>query len=916
MSDFRAHGHAQQVNVAGDNTGAITQTTVYEPRPRPVVTAALRRDVGTFIGRNQELERILVAAEAGRVVSIHTIDGMAGVGKTALAIRVAHELSDRFPDGRFVVELHAHTPDRNPVDPMDVLATLLTDMGIDPGFLPTTLEGRRDLWLDRSSGKRMLLILDDARDHAQIEPLLPAGDGCFTIITSRRRLVALDGAVPLPLGVLARGDAVDLFITLAHHGETDRAAVEEIVGLCGYLPLAIVLLAGRLAHHPSWTVTDLAADFASARDRLAELEAGDRAVRVAFTMSYRALHPERQRIFRRLGAHPGTDIDAYAAAALCDIPLADVRRELEALHTDHLLIETTPGRFLLHDLLREYARVLAEADPAQDRAAAFGRLADYYQRTALAAVRPHHMRQSQASSGPLSAAGPPLDNYAPSMAWMRKERPNLLSCLLFAASNRQLHRVIDLTEALTGELRLHGGWQQVVALQQRSAVAAHSISDGCAEAFAVKDHGGVGFLADDYATAGNALQRVLDARGDVDLSTILSARRALAHARYLAGDYPAAVEVLRQALSLCRKVGHRSGEAAVANTLGFVLHLTGDYTGAIDILEQALQTNEEIGNRSGTAAALLSLGWVRFLSGDRSSVIEMLEWSRTIYRVIGRRFNDAFVGSLLGWVHYLTGNWPLSADQLRSALAIYRDLGNQAGEAFLLSNMAWLAHLRGDHCYATEAIRQALTIYRALGNQSGEASALNSLGRIRIPTGEYSTAIATIRQALTLYQNIGNRIGEGEALSNLGWAQLLTADHTAAADSLAKALIIFRSLGHRTGEVETLNRLAAVLTESNDIARAFATYDDAGHLARRIDNPLEQARALTGLARCRARRGDHETARRELIEALTICRRLGAAETDSLTACLARMTAEDDTQSDSDRPGSGTNSTDHQPHGN
>ncbi|MGW5514331.1 tetratricopeptide repeat protein [Nocardia africana] len=894
MSDFRAHDHAQQVNVAGDNIGTITQTTVYQPGSRPVVTVALRRDIGTFVGRDRELARIVAAAGPGRVVSIYTIDGMAGIGKTALAIRAAHELSDRFPDGRFVVELHAHTPNRDPVDPMDVLARLLTDTGVDPGYLPTTLEGRRDLWLDRSSGKQLMLVLDDALDHAQVEPLLPAGNECLTVITSRRRLVALDGAVPVPLDVLDRDDAVDLFTTLAHRAENNRVAVEQIVELCGYLPLAIVLLAGRLAHHPSWTVTDLAADLAAARDRLAELEAGDRAVRIAFTMSYRALPPHRQRIFRRLGSHPGTDIDAYAAAALCDMPLSEARRELDALHTDHLLVETTSGRFLLHDLLREYARALAEDEPTQDRVAAFDRLADYYQRTALDAVRPHHMRQSPVSPGPLAVADPLLDTYASSMTWMRKERANLMACLLFAASNNQLHRVIDLASALTGELHLHGGWQQVVALQQRSAVAGHTISDSSAEAFAVKDHGGVGFLADDYATAGTALQRVLDANRDIDLPIRFSALRALAHARLLAGDYRASVEVLRQALLLCRTVGHRSGEAAVANTLGWALHLTGDYTTAIEVLEHALQTNEEIGNRSGTAAAQLSLGWVRFLSGDRSSVIELLERSRATYRAAGRRFNDAFVGSLLGWVHYLTGNWSLSADRCSLALAIYRDLGNQAGEAFLLSNMAWLAHLRGDHRFATDAIGQALAIYRALGNHAGEASALNNLGRICIPTGEYSTAIATIRHALTIYRDIGNRIGEGEALSNLGWAQHLTTDHEAAVDSFDKALTIFRATGHRTGEAETLNRVAAVLNDSNDNTRALTTYDHALHLARRIDNPLEQARALHGLARCRHRQGDRETALRELRKAVAICRRLGAAETDSFAAILRAMTTEAD----------------------
>ncbi|MFI5783691.1 ATP-binding protein [Nocardia sp. NPDC051570] len=333
--------------------------------PRPTVTTALRRDIDTFVGRDVELQRILDAAAPGRVVSIHTVDGMPGVGKTALVTRAAHMLSDRFPDGRFFVELNAHTPGQSPADPFHMLARLLTDLGIAPGHIPDSVDGRCDLWRDRLTHKQVLLVLDDARDHAQVEPLLPAGHGCLTLITSRRRLLALDGAQPLALDILDPGAGVELFCRVAQRSPSgsDTVAVSEIVRLCGYLPLAIVLLASRLAHHPSWTIAGLAAEFGATRDRLGELDAGQRAVRAAFTTSYNNLPPDRQHLFRRLGLHPGVDLDAYAVAALNNIPLTAARHALDTLYTEHLIDESAPGRYRLHDLLREYAHAFVTDDP-------------------------------------------------------------------------------------------------------------------------------------------------------------------------------------------------------------------------------------------------------------------------------------------------------------------------------------------------------------------------------------------------------------------------------------------------------------------------------------------------------------------------------------------------------------------------
>ncbi|MGW4720907.1 ATP-binding protein [Nocardia sp. NPDC004260] len=393
----------------------------------------LPRDVGTLVGRGLELAQIVSASAGGRVVSIHTIDGMAGIGKTALVTRAAHQLAPAFPDGQYFVELHAHTPGQAPADPADVLARLLTAVGVDSRFLPATLEGRRDLWLDRTIGKRMLLVLDDARDHVQIEPLLPGTGGCLTLITSRRHLTALDGAISLPLDVLDPDTAAELFTTLAGRTaatDVERTAVDELVRLCGYLPLAIVLLAGRLAHHRSWSIAGFADEFAAAQDRLEELEAGPRSVQVAFTMSYQDLPPERQRMFRCLGLHPGPDIDAWAAAALAGVSVDVARKHLDAFYTDHIIEETQPGRYRLHDLLRAYARTRAETDSPDTNTQANDRLLNYYQASATAAER-HVARyiQPTARSVPEGGLVREFADTMQALTWLRVERDNLLACI-------------------------------------------------------------------------------------------------------------------------------------------------------------------------------------------------------------------------------------------------------------------------------------------------------------------------------------------------------------------------------------------------------------------------------------------------------------------------------------------------------
>ena len=916
------------------------------PVPAPVATMrTLPRDVAAFTGRGTELQRLMAAAaEAAGVVTVHTVDGMPGVGKTALVTRAAHLLAGTFPDGQLFVDLHAHTPGLQPADPGEVLAGLLACTGMAPREIPAGLEARAERWRGRLAGKKVLLVLDDAAGHAQVRPLLPGTAGCLVLVTSRRRLIALDCAQPLALDTLPPDQAVELFLRLAHRTPdgSGAGAVAELARLCGYLPLAIALLAGRLAHHPSWNLTTLTGDFAAARDRLAELAAGDRpgdpAVAAAFGMSYRDLPVDRQRLFRRLGLHPGSGIDAYATAALADVPLGQARQGLDALYTDHLIDEPAPGRYRFHSLIREYARALTTRhDPADDRDQAIEQLLDYYQHTAQTAD--HHLtRHTRPSPPPVttaSAAAPDLPDQASALAWMHTERANLLACIGYATTQAQPERIIALTAALAAFLLQEGPWHQAATLHHTAATTAHHHGDRRGEAGALHDLGCVRYVTDDYRAATGLLERALALYQDLGSRRgEAGALQELGYVRYLTDDYRAATGLLERALALYQDLGDRRGEADALHDLGCVRFVTGDYPAATDLQQRALTLYQDLGSRRGEADALRNLGCVHYVTGNYPAATDLLERALTLYQDLGDRRGEADALRNLGRVHYVTGDYPAATDLLERALTlyqdlggrrgeagalhdlgrvrsmtgdcraatglleraltIYQDLGGRRGEANALRNLGRVRSMTGDYPAATDLQQRALALYQDLGDRRGEADALRNLGRVRYATGDYPAATGLLEHALTLYQDLGNRRGEANALRNLGRVRYATGDYPAATGLLERALALFRELGDVQGEAETLNSTGALLAESAGPQEALALYRQALQLARQVHSPLDEARALEGAARCMARMGDQAAARTDLSKAIAIYQRIGAAE--AATAYLAAF--EDEVRDD------------------
>jgi tetratricopeptide (TPR) repeat protein/transcriptional regulator with XRE-family HTH domain len=721
----------------------------------------LPRDVASFTGRLRELRELVdAAAGAAGAVCIYAIGGMAGVGKTAFAVHAAHRLAERFPGGQIFLPLHGHTPGQQPVEPGDALASLLLTAGVPAGQIPPGLEARMALWRDRLVGQQLLLVLDDAASSEQVLPLLPGAGGSLVLVTSRRHLSALEGATAISLDTLPPGEAAALLVRLAARKglSQDDPAVREIVGLCGFLPLAIGMVARQLHHHPAWSVAGRAAELAAERDRLELMATENLSVAAAFDLSYSDLTQDQQMLFRRLGLHPGTEFDGYAAAALDDTGLAAARHGLEALYDQYLLAEVVQGRYRMHDLIRAHARALAgRLDSDRDQEQGTARLLDYYQQTSAQAESLLARRTVPASTArTTSVPVPVLTGREQALAWARAERASLLACLDHAAATGQHARVIALTAGLAGLLRHDGPWAEALTRHATALRAAQYLADPLGQANALNDLGRVRLLTDDFPGAARDLAEALVLyRGIGNRLGQANALNNLGDMHRLTGDYPAAARDLADALAIYRGIDDRLGQANALNNLGIMHRLTGDFEAAARDLEEALGLYRDLGDHPGQTMALNNLGLIRRATGDYPAAARDLEEALSISRDASDRLDLANALTYLGTVRRLTGDLAGAARDLEEGLSIYRDIGNRSGEAEALNEAGTLYRVRGDLQQARAAHEQALDLAREIGIAWDEAHALAGLARCALAAGRPAEAGGQLTRALEIFQRIG-----------------------------------------------------------------------------------------------------------------------------------------------------------------
>jgi DNA-binding SARP family transcriptional activator len=647
------------------------------------VPRELPADVPAFTGRTAELaelDRLGARGEPVTAAVISAVAGTGGVGKTALAIHWAHRAADRFPDGQLHVNLRGYDPDR-PMTAADALAGFLRTLGVPGPDIPPGQDQRAARYRSLVSGKRMLVLLDNASHAEQVRPLLPGTPGCAVLVTSRDALaglVARDGAARLDLDLLPLAEAVALLTELI--GEPARAdpdATAELARQCARLPLALRVAAELAAAHPAVPLADLVADLAGQQQPLDLLDAaGDprTAVRAVLSWSYQQLSAQAARMFRLLGIHPGPDITVPAAASLAATAEAGARRLLGELSRAHLIAEHVPGRYAFHDLLRAYAAEQAHSDSDTGRREATGRVLDHYLHTAARAallLMPAKEPVALAPPGPGAAPEQPAD-YPRAMAWFEDEHQVLLAAVALADNSGFDRHAWQLPWAMEGFLTLRGRWQDWAATERTALAAATRLGDTDAQALS---------------------------------------GRLLANACTLLGDHDQARRNYTGSLMLYQRLGNRRGEARVRQGLARLAAGQGRYADAVAHGEQALHLYEVVGDKTGQAVTLNSVGWDHGLLGDYQQARAFCRRSLTMCAEVGYPLLEGHVWDSLGYAEYHLGNLAEAAACYERALSLKRESGDRHAEANTLTHLGDTRHAAGELARAREAWQQALAIF-------------------------------------------------------------------------------------------------------------------------------------------------------------------------------------------------------------
>jgi tetratricopeptide (TPR) repeat protein len=584
--------------------------------------------------------------------------------------------------------------------------------------IPADLEDRSALMRTLLAGRRVLLVLDNAADEDQVRPLLPGTRSCRVLITSRRRLAGLDEASLMSLSALPPAQAAELFVrAAAQHGRTapPAPAVAELVALCGRLPLAIRIAAARLGAHPSWNAGDFLARLRDHEQRLAELTVGQRGIIAALDLSGRHLTVGQLRLYRLLGLHPGPEIDAYAAAALAGITPEKARTILDDLCQVHLLVESRPGRYRFHDLIRVHAsQACAEHEPDTARHAARTRLFDHYAQMVSACTEVLYPGEGPHASY-ITAVGPPLlvpASKAEAVAWIDSELGNLLAVAGHAARHGWPRHAIHLSVTLFHHLAgVRGYLRSAEILHQHALSAARATGDR------------IGLL------------RVLVCLGDV---------------HRLAGRWQSAIANLEQAAALAREVGDQAAEQFALLGLGYACFFQGQPGRAARYHKQAMNVARAIGNRAGEIEPLLGLGLVRTQLGECDQASRSLTRALVVAIQTGNRIGQLRSLCGLGILHTIEGRYDDALGRYGQALILARETGDRMAEIYARYGHGHVNRLLGRPGPAAEELERTLAIARETGDPMGQAMALCALGHLHRAAGRLDMALSVHQRAVGL----------------------------------------------------------------------------------------------------------------------------------------------------------------------
>jgi DNA-binding SARP family transcriptional activator len=783
------------------------------PSPGPRRAAAepadtLPPDPAHFVGRDEELS--LLAGEHAASSGIVVIEGMPGVGKTALAVRAAHLARGQYPDGTLFLNLRCHDPAEPPLDPAEALHRLLRMMSVPAIQIPPTIGQRTALWRALLSRRHLVVILDDAAGHDQIRPLLPTGGRSLILVTTRRRLPDVGRARSLSLGVLTAADAVTLFQRLAGvsgAGNTDGAGradqVATVVQLCGRLPLAIAVAARRrrrgegdlgggppdldglvedLSHPPAW---------------LGGADAVSVEVMAAFDLSYRALDPDHQRFFRRLAVSPCASFSLPAAAAVAGCTLAETEKALVTLVDCHLLTRSPDGQFRFHDLVRGYAAArAARDDPQTELRQAVSRLLEHYQ---------HAGSRAQADSAHIDSAR--IDNaridsaqadseQAGTARWLEAEWRNILQAARHAGRREWKQQCADLIDLLADFLEINAYWDEAISAHTLALQASRDIGDPARIARAAVAlsvvrqqtgrHKEAIALAEEAATIYRSLA---DRAGEAKaLDQIGLAHQRTARSRE-------ALAYFTEAQILYRAAADLRGVADTLSHSGIACWHLGRHAEANTHLRDALALYQDTGDRRGEAKALNNLGRALLYNGYHRDALDAYQKSLQIFQDIGGAQNEAILYHNIGTVHHYKGSYNEALTACRRALTIYREIGDLPNEADVLNDIGAIYQSAACDDEALSHHQKARQIAEEIGNPAQQLIALRAIADINRGSGQHGEALEHYGTALRLSREVGDPYEEGKILEGMAESTLNTQGSGAARIVFRQALDIFEQLG-------------------------------------------------------------------------------------------------------------------------
>jgi tetratricopeptide (TPR) repeat protein/transcriptional regulator with XRE-family HTH domain len=650
-----------------------------------------------FTGRKAELDFLTDLQESGSpddtdgTVAIAAIAGMAGVGKTALAVHWAHQHADRFPDGQLYVDLHGFDPGGPPVEVATAVRRFLDALAVQPERMPTDVDARLDMYRSMLAGQRMLIVLDNARDADQVRPLLPGSAGCMVVITSRSQLtdlIALDGAAPLTVGLLTTEESREL---LARRLETGRLVREqpqadEVIELCGRLPLALNIAGARSDTDPGMPLSELAAGLRDAHQRLDLLSdgLGSVAVRAVFSWSYRALSEPAARLFRLLGVHPGPDFGLRGAASLASLSPSQTRRVLDELTDAHLVTEHAHGRYALHDLLRAYAAELARTHESEgEQRAAIHRVLDYYSRAAHAGALLYDsdlqpLRLPESYPGVIEEDLPDEER---AIAWWQAEQDVLAAAVTYAVDAGFATHAWQLAWSVQAFPDQWRRWQE-------------------------------------QATAGRVVLTAAEHAGD--LTGQAYTHYHLGQALATGGRHTQALQHLERALSLFDQLDDPRSQADTHLAIAVVFGELHQPVMAVTQSRHALELFQAVDDQTGQANALNNLGWHQALLGQYDQAIASCERALELISATNQPFVHACTLDSIGYAYYQLGQRAEAIDRYRQSLPLYQVIGETGAQATTLDHLGDALLAVGDHADAREAWDHAVTIFDNLQHPAAD----------------------------------------------------------------------------------------------------------------------------------------------------------------------------------------------------